>query len=196
MKKPADVVTLKPRQTRGDETRKRILDAAMREFKRVGVSNASIGEIARCARVSRPTVYFHFPTKEHFLLELQRSLESPIIAVVDHCRTLEETFDVFVRGLMKARRAVGDNHLFSEMLLIYTREANHLAIDDQPLMLALAERFIEAEKSGELRKGLEAGQATLLYLTGVFGYFMGQGRMVTDKECEKSLKAISLLYTN
>ena len=47
----------------------------MTEFRRVGVERASIGRIAETAGVSRPSFYFHFPTKDHVLLELQWTLE-------------------------------------------------------------------------------------------------------------------------
>src|SRR5262245_22624726 len=106
-----------PRQTRGDETRKRIVDAAVAEFKLVGVSEAGIGDIAKAARVSRPTFYFHFPTKEHILLELQRSLEFPIIILLENTKGLANTLDMFVKGLMRARKTVDDPQLFSDMLL-------------------------------------------------------------------------------
>jgi AcrR family transcriptional regulator len=187
-------LALAPRQTRGEETRRRIADAAITEFKRVGVSEASIGNIAKAAGVSRPTFYFYFPTKEHVLLELQRSLELPIIILLENTEGFSETLSTFVGGLMKARKSVGDRQLFSEMLLIYTRQAYDLPIDDQPLMLIVAKRFEEAAKNGELKNGIDPGKATLVYLTGVFGYFIGQGHIDSDQECEEALHLLSSLF--
>jgi AcrR family transcriptional regulator len=192
--KITSTLALAPRQTRGDETRRRIADAAIAEFKRVGVSEANIGNIAKAAGVSRPTFYFHFPTKEHILLELQRTLELPIIILLENVEGFSETLNMFVSGLMKARKSVGDKQLFSEMLLIYTKQAYDLPIDDQPLMLILAARFEDAAKKGELKEGIDPAKATLIYLTSVFGYFIGQGNIASDKESKEALQIISSLF--
>jgi AcrR family transcriptional regulator len=48
------------------------LDAAITEFQRAGTNSADINAIVEAAGVARSTFYFHFPTKEHVLLELIR----------------------------------------------------------------------------------------------------------------------------
>ena len=187
-------LALQPRVTRGHTTRSRLAEVAIAEFKRVGVEQASIGEIALKAGVSRPAFYFHFPTKAHVLLELLRSLEMPMAAEVAACTGLDEVLEVFVNGLMRARKQVGDRQLFSEMLLIYTRSTSDLPTDDQPLMLILADQFKKAAKANRLRKGMEPEQATLLFLTSVFGYFIGQANFCSDKECKTALNQLAALF--
>ena len=59
------------RQLQVGSTRTLLFEAAIAEFRRAGFSRASVARIAREAGVSRPSFYFHFPTKEHVLLELQ-----------------------------------------------------------------------------------------------------------------------------
>jgi len=186
---------LAQRPTRGDATRRRIVDAAISEFKAAGVDGASISKIAREAGVSRPSFYFHFSSKEQLLLELQRRLEQPIALLIADCDSLGATLDVFVRGLMKARHSVGSRQLFADMLLIYSKNSRELPLDDQPLMFALAEKFTAASQSGELRRGLEPAQATLLYLTSIYGYLIGQSNRVTERECLRNLQQISSLFT-
>lgn len=51
------------RQLRKDATRQRITEAAFEVFAAEGFLAASIEQIAKRAAVSRPTVYFHFPSK-------------------------------------------------------------------------------------------------------------------------------------
>jgi AcrR family transcriptional regulator len=187
---------LQPRPTRGHHTRTRLAEVALAEFRKVGVNRASIGEIAMKAGVSRPAFYFHFPTKAHILLELQRSLEMPMAAEVAACSSLEETLAVFVKGLMRSRRQVGSNELFSEMLLIYTRNSGEISLDDQPLMDTLANQFRRASESNQLRSGIGPEQATLLFLTSIFGYFIGRGNLCTDRECEFALKNVAYLFLN
>ena len=61
------------RETRRLQTRQRILGAAIAEFKRSGMAAADVGAIVAAAGVAHGTFYFHFPTKEHVLLELESS---------------------------------------------------------------------------------------------------------------------------
>ena len=69
--------TAKPslREAKRLETRQRVLDAAITEFKRAGMADADVGAIIRSAGVAHGTFYFHFPTKEHVLFELERQAE-------------------------------------------------------------------------------------------------------------------------
>jgi AcrR family transcriptional regulator len=60
------------RQAQRLRTRERVLDAAIVEFQRTGTGSADINAIVEAAGVARSTFYFHFPTKEHVLLELIR----------------------------------------------------------------------------------------------------------------------------
>jgi AcrR family transcriptional regulator len=164
--------TLKTRERSGDRTRRRLFEAAMAEFRRVGVERASIGRIAETAGVSRPTFYFHFPTKDHVLLELQWSLEEPIAARIERAKTLDEALTAFVDGLVEALRALANPEVFAEMVRIYTRHAASEALADQPhyLMRTVAARFVEAQSDGRLREDLDSERATHLFLTSVFGY--------------------------
>ena len=144
----------------------------MTEFRRVGVERASIGRIAETAGVSRPTFYFHFPTKDHVLLELQWTLEEPIATRIERAKTLDEALTALVDGLVEALEALANPEVFAEMVRIYTRHAASEALADQPhyLMRAMAARFVEAQSDGRLREGLDSGRATHLFLTSVFGY--------------------------
>src|SRR5262249_56340205 len=54
------------------ETRDRLFEAALAEFRRAGVAAAEIERIVRAAGVARGTFYLHFPTKDHVLMELLR----------------------------------------------------------------------------------------------------------------------------
>ena len=50
-------------QPRGEETRTRILDAALEAFARDGYDDASVAEICRLAGVTKGGFYHHFPSK-------------------------------------------------------------------------------------------------------------------------------------
>src|SRR3990172_11836889 len=94
------------------ETRNRIYEAAIAEFRRAGFQRAQVETIVERAGVARGTFYFHFPTKEHVLLEMQRRTEAEI---VERLRTLGErasSVTEFLTGVIEtiaaATTAVGD----------------------------------------------------------------------------------------
>lgn len=68
------------RETQRLQTRERILGAAIAEFKRSGMADAEVNSIVAAAGVAHGTFYFHFPTKEHVLLELERREEARVAA--------------------------------------------------------------------------------------------------------------------
>ena len=76
------------RELQRQHTRARLFEAALAEFAKVGFDGASVAEIARAAGVSRPSFYFHFPTKEHVLLELQWRKELELVAQLEGHQTL------------------------------------------------------------------------------------------------------------
>jgi AcrR family transcriptional regulator len=49
---------------RGNETRKRIIDAAYRMFYRIGFARSSVDAIAEAAQVTKRTLYYHFDSKD------------------------------------------------------------------------------------------------------------------------------------
>jgi AcrR family transcriptional regulator len=49
-------------------THKRLFEAAIGEFQRVGFAKAQAAQIAANAGVAHGTFFFHFPTKDHVLL--------------------------------------------------------------------------------------------------------------------------------
>ena len=71
---------LSARETRRLQTRERLLGAAIAEFKRSGMAEADVGAIVAAAGVAHGTFFFHFPTKEHVLLELEHREEERIAA--------------------------------------------------------------------------------------------------------------------
>jgi AcrR family transcriptional regulator len=59
-------------QVRSEETRKRILDSAMRLFADKGYEATGVAEICTVAEASKGAFYHHFPSKQAIFLELFR----------------------------------------------------------------------------------------------------------------------------
>ena len=163
------------RQRQVDSTRTRLFEAAIAEFRRVGFSRASVARIAREAGVSRPSFYFHFPTKEHVLLELQWLEERAVAARLERANSLREALHELAEGLIELEARLGDADLFRDMIAIYSRRPGDLRTDEQPFPIvdALVRHFGRAAERGEMRAGLEAEAAARVCLTSVFGLFIG-----------------------
>lgn len=60
-----------------ETTRKHILDAAYREFRRKGYARVGVDEIAAAAKITKRTLYYHFKSKDELLatvLETQHEI--------------------------------------------------------------------------------------------------------------------------
>jgi len=55
------------------------MGAAIAEFKRAGMAQADVSAVVAAAGVAHGTFFFHFPTKEHVLLELERREEDRMV---------------------------------------------------------------------------------------------------------------------
>ena len=71
------------RQLQAQRTRRKLYECALDVFRREGVATCRIDDIAKMAGVSRGTFYFHFPTKEHVLLERMRETEEVICDAIE-----------------------------------------------------------------------------------------------------------------
>jgi AcrR family transcriptional regulator len=172
------------RELQRQRTRARLFEAALAEFAKAGFDGASVAEIARVAGVSRPSFYFHFPTKEHVLLELQWHKELEMVARLEKTKTLRELLEALPDAIVDVYASIEGPGVARDMVMIYARSPEYLPLAEQPFPLVrlLAERFAVGAERGELRAGLEPRQAALLCLTGVFGYLIGMpgGRQRED----------------
>src|SRR6476659_10911612 len=83
---------LSAREAKRLQTRERLLGAAIAEFKRSGMAESDVSAIVAAAGVAHGTFFFHFPTKEYVLLELEQREEQRITAQFN--RFLESPRDV------------------------------------------------------------------------------------------------------
>ena len=185
------------RPPRGLATRRRIYEAALEEFRRVGFEAASISRITRRAGVSRPSFYFHFPSKQHVLLELQWTLEHEVVSRIEEIASPSVALHAFVDELVEIEERVGRADLFRDVLQTWVRPPENLAVSEDvlPVMAEVRRRFEQAAEAGVLRESLPPDRAMLLFLTGVFGDLIGAsgaaGSMVDERE---DLHALVDLY--
>jgi AcrR family transcriptional regulator len=165
------------RERQRAETRNRIFRAALAEFRQVGFAHAQIERIAGAAGVVRGTFYFHFPSKEHVLLELQRRVEAVLLerldALADGGLPVAEVLAAVAEGVREAEALVGDEGLMRDVVSMYIRQPVEPdpAATPAPVMLRLAEALGGAARRGALRKDLAPERAAALVLTSVFGFY-------------------------
>lgn len=112
----------KPATSKSDETRARILEAALRVFRERGFEGATMREVASEAGVALGGAYYYFESKDAIVMAFyersQAEMAADIEKLLDRCRTLEarlrgiitEKFDHFApnRKLLGALSAHAD----------------------------------------------------------------------------------------
>ncbi len=163
------------RETRRLQTRQRILGAAIAEFKRSGMAAADVGAIVDSAGVAHGTFYFHFPTKEHVLLELESREEARMAA--DLGQFLREPHDMAttLKTVMELVCSVEDrlgSLLFKDVLGLHF-SASRPRVDevwtDHPVIVLLVEEIDRAREHGETHPDVDAFCSAVFFLLGVYG---------------------------
>ncbi|MGE5663447.1 MAG: TetR/AcrR family transcriptional regulator [Deltaproteobacteria bacterium] len=84
----------------GSAVRDRLLDAALRLFACKGFESSSVRELAQAAEVTRPTLYYHFGSKEGLYLELVERLCATVEDSILHSMVPQGTVRVRLRSFV------------------------------------------------------------------------------------------------
>jgi TetR/AcrR family transcriptional regulator, repressor for uid operon len=172
------------RQLRRLQTRERILGAAIAEFKLAGMSGADVNAIATAAGVAHGTFFFHFPSKEHVLLELESREEGRMAAEFSHF--LDGAHDL-VAALNKAvhlvtglERRLG-SLLFKELLALHFSPTRPTKDEwtDHPVIVLLVAEIERARCDGEVHPAVDAFYSAAFFLLGVYGTLTTTGNSDT-----------------
>jgi TetR/AcrR family transcriptional regulator, repressor for uid operon len=162
------------RNARRLQTRERILGAAIAEFKRSGMAGADVGAIVAAAGVAHGTFFFHFPSKEHVLLELECREEVRIAG--EFARFLEVAHDLvsaltevvhLVTGLEQRLGPL----LFKELLALHFSPTRPHKDEwtDHPVIVLLVREIERARGDGEVHPEVDAFYSATFFLLGVYG---------------------------
>lgn len=161
------------RETKRLQTRERLMGAAVAEFKRSGMAEADVGAIVAAAGVAHGTFFFHFPTKEHVLLELEHREEQRIANQFN--RFLETEHDLAgalqeaVRLISGLERRLGEV-LFKEFLALHFSQTRPPAEDgrDHPVIVALAREIAQAQEAGHVDPDVNPMNSAVFFLLGLY----------------------------
>jgi AcrR family transcriptional regulator len=161
------------REVRRLETRARLFDAALAEMGRSGLAGADVSAIASTAGVVRGTFYFHFPTKEHVLVELERNEEATIVAELDVAQTetddLVSVLSLLVQHVVAAERRLGPV-VFRDMLGLHFSATRPVEdeLSEHPLAEFVIDAITDAQGAGRVPLDADASELGVFFLTGLF----------------------------
>src|SRR6185437_4579505 len=161
------------REARRLETRARLFDAALAEIARRGLAAADVAAIATAVGVARGTFYFHFPTKEHVLVELERAEEIKIVAKLANRKTgssdLLSMLKLLVREVLDAELRLGPV-VFRDMLGLHFSATRPIEdeLAEHPLASFLIATLTKAQAAGQVVRDADAGELGVIFLTGLF----------------------------
>jgi len=141
--------------TRRDEKKGQLLNAARTVVARFGYRKTTLEDIAAEAGVSRATLYYYFPNKEEvfralIVHEIER-FQSVLLEAVDPDAPADERLMSFVRARFRHLRELKSLYSVTE----------HFARDFLPMASEELAWFQEAEKaflSGLIQQGMESGR--------------------------------------
>jgi AcrR family transcriptional regulator len=154
-------------------TRARVFDAALAEIGRSGLAGADVASIAAAAGVVRGTFYFHFPTKEHVLVELERAEEVKIVSklatATTESRDLMTMLRLLVRQVLAAEKRLGPV-VFRDMLGLHFSATRPVEdeLDAHPLAEFVIAAIGAARATGQVRADADPGELGVIFLTGLF----------------------------
>jgi AcrR family transcriptional regulator len=178
------------RETKRLQTRERLMGAAIAEFKRAGMAEADVGAIVAAAGVAHGTFFFHFPTKEHVLLELEQREEERIAKQLARAKgsahDLTSTLGEAVRLVMGLERRLGAV-LFKDFLALHfsqTRPADESR--QHPVIVEVAQEIEYAQKAGDVAPDVNPVNSAVFFLLGLYALLTtthewpGQAAMIDD----------------
>lgn len=155
------------------QTRERILDAAIAEFARVGTAAADLQAVVTAAGVARSTFNFHFPTREHVLLELIRREETGVAGQLAQFLTSERDLPAVLNEIVRLVIDLEDRWgplLFRDVLGLYFSSARPEGDEwtDHPTIVLLAAEILRARNRGETRPDVDSFHSAVFFLLGLY----------------------------
>lgn len=178
------------RETKRLQTRERLMGAAIAEFKRSGIAAADVGAIVAAAGVAHGTFFFHFPTKEHVLLELERREEERIAKQLARFavskRNLSATLKEAVRLVMGLERRLGAV-LFKDFLALHFSQTRPVDESrEHPVIVLVAQEIEHGQGAGHVDPDVNPLNSAVFFLLGLYALLTtthdwpAQGVMLDD----------------
>lgn len=160
------------REAKRLQTRERLLGAAIAEFKRAGMADADVGTIVAAAGVAHGTFFFHFPTKEHVLLELERREEERIAKQLDRypeaSHDLSAILKEAVRLILGLERRLGASLLKDFLALHFSQTRPVDESKKHPVIVRVAQEIERAQRLGHVASEVVPVNSAVFFLLGLY----------------------------
>ena len=174
-------------QTRSEETRSKIMNAAIEEFCRSGYDAASVSDICRKAGVSKGAFYHHYPSKQALFLAIMRDWLQGINTQVFANRAPEKNIPQSIQDMGSTlgvifQAASGQLPMFMEFMVQASRDKevwNGVIAPYRQYQQGFSDLINEGKKEGSFRTDVEAGEAAWVLISLAVGILL-QG--VVDPE--------------
>jgi AcrR family transcriptional regulator len=160
------------REAKRLQTRERLMGAAIAEFKRSGMAEADVSAIVAAAGVAHGTFFFHFPTKQHVLLELEQREEERIAKQLgkyaDSKGKLSSILNEAVRLVVGLERRLGAM-LFKDFLALHfsqTRPTDESK--EHPVVVRVAQEIERAQQRGHVDPDVNSVNSAVFFLLGLY----------------------------
>lgn len=153
-----------PYRERGQNTRKRIYQEAMRLFEARGFRGTSMNDIAAACNVTKPALYYHFSNKSHLLEKLYEDVTGDFYCQIRSIAAADGDADKNMRLLVRTQ--VLYNIKNRHFLRVFWSERDELQGEPRQALAALEREFEETVSSlvkfGQKQGLFRAGSAKLL----------------------------------
>jgi AcrR family transcriptional regulator len=170
--------------TKGERTRKALLDAAIARFGRDGFRGSSVAEIARDARLSGTAAYAYFPNKEALFVA---AVDEDAAGVIDEAlSTLTDDIDLdkWRRELIFTLVNAVERHPLARRVLSGLEPEFTVRLLSIPALEQLRKEFGERlrvqQLSGDVRSDIDAQSVANGLVTLVLSLLMSLLQMGTD----------------
>ena len=179
-------------QSRRRDTREAIFEAALDCFAQLGVAASGMEDIAASAGVSRPTLYYHFESKQQLMLEvIVRRAAQLHDQIRQEIAWQPATLDLIVRSNLLAIELSREDPIVQQLITVDTQPLTAELLQGEPIMAVYRSFWMPllqaAIEQGELRDDLDLDvilnwmiflQFSLLTAGGPFG-LTDHGRLET-----------------
>jgi len=159
------------RESRTNEKRARILDAAVKVFAERGFHSATVAEIARGAGVADGTIYLYFKGKDDLLLRLFDEKMTELVAEVKEALSTERNAPGKLRRFIQLHLALVERNpdLASVLIVELRQSAQFLKAADRQKLAAYVDLIAEVVREGQERGELDGNVSPATVKRAIFG---------------------------
>lgn len=188
--------------TKGQRTKRKIFEIAIRLFNEKGYNNVPVEEIVTCANIAKGTFYIYFPSKSHLVAELFEEYDYKYKEMSDEiagCKTSYDKIALIIRRVL----SMTDDEIGYDLTRIayqYQLEMKTKATDlNRPLYKKLSQIISEGQESKEFSKSESADFYAMLIVRNIRGTIYEwcisqQAFDIVEHGCSYMKRILKLLY--